>query len=67
MATTARSNTERGASSTPLARTGPAGRTQQRNRALAILLATVALFTFMIVIALVMFLHDEASHPLATL
>ena len=43
------------------------GESQQRNRALALLLATVALFAFLIVIALVVFLHDEALHPLANL
>lgn len=42
-------------------------RPQQRNRALAILLGTVALFAFIIVIAIAVFLHDEALHPLANL
>jgi len=68
-ATTARSSTERGATSTPhttpRARPGAAGRAQQRNRALAIVLGTVALFTFMIVITLVVFLHDETARHLA--
>jgi hypothetical protein len=43
------------------------GRTQQRNRTVALLLATVPLFTFMIVILLVVFMHDEALHPLTNL
>ena len=70
-ATTARSDTKRGATSLPraarVAQARATGQTQQRNRALAIVLSAVALFVLMIVIGLVVFLHDEAAHPLATL
>jgi hypothetical protein len=71
LATAARSNAEQDATSTPhiTPRAGPsaAGRAQQQNRTLAILLGTVALFAFTIVIALVVFLHDETARHLAHL
>jgi hypothetical protein len=46
---------------------GTARRTQQHNRAFAVLLGTVPVLVFMIVIILVVFLHNEAAHLLAGL
>jgi hypothetical protein len=71
MATTAQSSPEQRATSPlPAALTTwpkTTARARQRNRTLALLLATVPVFAFMIVIALVMFLRDEALHALAKL